>query len=100
MRRPAQPGFDNINLDFIFGLPHQAQAAWESTLDQALQLAPEHLSLYSLIVEPDTPLYHWVQLGKVDAPDDDLAADLYELAMAKLAGEGYLQYEVSNWARR
>ena len=62
-------------------------------------MAPEHLSLYSLIVEPNTPLYHWVQLGQVDAPDDDLAADLYELAMAKLADAGYLQYEVSNWAR-
>ena len=92
-------GFDNINLDFIFGLPHQAPEDWESTLDQALQLGPEHLSLYSLIVEPNTPLYHWVQVGKVDAPDDDLAADLYELAMAKLAGAGYTQYEVSNWAR-
>lgn len=92
-------GFDNINLDFIFGLPHQAHDAWENTLDQALQLTPEHLSLYSLIVEPDTPLHHWVQLGQVDAPDDDLAADLYELAIARLAEAGYLQYEVSNWAR-
>ena len=92
-------GFDNINLDFIFGLPHQAPDAWEDTLDQALRLAPEHLSLYSLIVEPDTPLFHWVQHGQVEAPDDDLAADLYELAIARLADAGYLQYEVSNWAR-
>jgi oxygen-independent coproporphyrinogen-3 oxidase len=92
-------GFDNINLDFIFGLPHQAPDDWENTLDQALQLAPEHLSLYSLIVEPDTPLYRWVQRGQVEAPDDDLAADLYELAIARLADAGYLQYEVSNWAR-
>ena len=57
------------------------------------------MSLYSLIVEPNTPLYHWVQLGQVEAPDDDLAADLYELAIARLADAGYLQYEVSNWAR-
>jgi oxygen-independent coproporphyrinogen III oxidase len=92
-------GFANINLDFIFGLPHQAIDDWENTLDQALQLGPEHLSLYSLIIEPDTPLHHWVQLGKIDAPDDDLAADLYELAIAKLATAGYVQYEVSNWAR-
>jgi oxygen-independent coproporphyrinogen-3 oxidase len=92
-------GFTNINLDFIFGLPHQAMDDWENTLDQALQLAPEHLSLYSLIVEPNTPLNRWVQVGQVDAPDDDLAADLYELAMAKLAEAGYVQYEVSNWAR-
>ncbi len=93
-------GFDNINLDFIFGLPHQAVSGWEETIEQALQLGPEHLSLYSLIVEPDTPLNHWVQIGQVDAPDDDLAADLYELAMARLETAGYIQYEVSNWARR
>jgi oxygen-independent coproporphyrinogen-3 oxidase len=91
-------GFTNINLDFIFGLPHQEPDAWGNTLARALELRPEHLSLYSLIVEPETPLNHWVQAGKVDAPDDDLAADLYELAMAKLSTAGYAQYEVSNWA--
>lgn len=92
--------FDNINLDFIFGLPHQESAAWADTLARALQLQPEHLSLYSLIVEPNTPLQHWVQTGAVDAPQDDLAADLYEEAMAALEPAGYIQYEVSNWARR
>lgn len=92
-------GFDNINLDFMFGLPDQALAAWDDTLTRALALAPEHLSLYSLIVEPDTPLHHWVETGKVPAPDDDLAADHYELAMTRLAA-GYVHYEVSNWSRR
>jgi oxygen-independent coproporphyrinogen-3 oxidase len=96
--RSAQ--FANINLDFIFGLPHQQPAAWADTLAQALRMEPEHLSLYSLIVEPDTPLHHWVNKGVVDAPEDDLAADLYEDAMAALAAAGYIQYEVSNWARR
>lgn len=94
-----QAGFANINLDFIFGLPHQTLDAWMRTLDEALALAPEHLSLYSLIVEPETPLHHWVESGRVEAPDDDLAADLYEMAMERLAAAGYLQYEVSNWAR-
>jgi len=94
-----QAGFDNINLDFIFGLPEQALDDWNDTLTQALALAPDHLSLYSLIVEPDTPLHTWVESGRVAAPDDDLAADLYELAMERLAAGGYLQYEVSNWAR-
>ncbi len=92
-------GFDNINLDFIFGLPHQAPAAWEATLAHALALAPEHLSLYSLIVEPNTPLQHWVATGRVDAPDDDEAAGLYETAMTRLAAAGYVHYEVSNWAK-
>lgn len=93
-------GFENINLDFIFGLPGQTEADWQVTLDQALALAPEHLSLYSLIVEPETPLFHWVANGRVAAPDDDIAATLYEMALAQLDDAGYLHYEVSNWARR
>ena len=95
-----QAGFANINLDFIFGLPGQQEADWQATLDQALALAPEHLSLYSLIVEPETPLFHWVESGRSAAPDEDMAATLYEMALAQLDARGYLQYEVSNWARR
>ena len=53
-------GFANINLDFMFGLPGQSVGAWNDTLKKALALAPRHLSLYSLIVEPETPLAHWV----------------------------------------
>ncbi|MCS6825770.1 MAG: radical SAM family heme chaperone HemW [Caldilinea sp.] len=93
-------GFDNINLDFIFGLPHQRAKAWSQTLEEALSLQPEHLSLYSLIVEPDTPFFHWVKSGKLAAPDEDLSAALYEMAMERLAEAGYLHYEISNWARR
>ena len=93
-------GFDNINLDFIFGLPGQTEASWCDTLERALALAPEHLSLYSLIVEPNTPLFHWVENGSVPEPDEDQAALHYERAMERLAAGGYIQYEVSNWARR
>lgn len=92
-------GFANINLDLIFGLPHQQPERWAHTLERALALAPDHLSLYSLIVEENTPLFHWVETGRVDAPDDDLAADLYEMAMRRLAAAGFAHYEVSNWAR-
>ena len=92
-------GFANVNLDFMFGLPRQSAEAWNDTLDKALDLAPRHLSLYSLIVEPDTPLAHWVQTGQTPAPDDDEAAALYETAMARLRTAGYEQYEVSNWVR-
>jgi oxygen-independent coproporphyrinogen-3 oxidase len=93
-------GFANINLDFIFGLPGQTESDWQATLDGALTLAPEHLSLYSLIVEPDTPLFHWVETGRSEAPDEDLAATLYEMALVQLSAAGYVHYEVSNWARR
>jgi len=92
-------GFANINLDFIFGLPKQSPLVWTATLEKAVALAPEHLSLYSLIVEPETPLFHWVESGRVPAPDDDLAGELYETAMRRLGEAGYVQYEVSNWVK-
>ena len=92
-------GFANINLDFIFGLPNQSPSVWAATLEKAIALAPEHLSLYSLIVEPETPLFHWVETGRVPAPDDDLAGELYETAMARLGEAGYVQYEISNWVK-
>jgi oxygen-independent coproporphyrinogen-3 oxidase len=94
-----QADFDNISMDFIFGLPHQLIEAWQDTLKQAMALDAEHLSLYSLIVEPETPLHHWVQTGQVDNPDADLAADHYELAIDTLGKAGYGHYEVSNWAK-
>lgn len=91
-------GFDNLNLDFIYGLPGQTPATWLHSLDRALALGPEHLSLYSLTVEPGTPLADHVRRGLAAAPDDDLAADLYLAAQEKLASHGYIQYEISNWA--
>ncbi len=94
-----EAGLDNINLDFMFGLPRQSPEAWKDSLNKALELAPRHLSLYSLIVEPETPLAHWVETGRTPAPDDDVAAEMYEIAMSRLREAGYEQYEVSNWVR-
>lgn len=91
-------GIARLNLDLIFGLPGQALASWERSLEAALALAPEHLSLYSLIVEEGTPLAAWVADGRVAAPDPDLAADHYTLARERLGAAGYVHYEVSNWA--
>lgn len=92
-------GFTNINLDLIFGLPGQRPSAWAQTLERALDLAPEHLSLYSLTVEEGTPLATWVAQGRVAPPDPDLAADLYDLACERLEQAGFHHYEISNWAR-
>jgi len=63
-------GFSSINLDFIFALPNQSLATWADTLERALALGPEHLSLYSLIVEEGTPLFSWVRDGRVTPADD------------------------------
>jgi oxygen-independent coproporphyrinogen-3 oxidase len=92
-------GFTNINLDFIFGLPGQDPSTWMRTLQRAIALGPEHLSLYSLTVEQGTPLADWVRRGRAPAPDDDLAADLYLASQDLLAAHGYAQYEISNWAK-
>ena len=95
-----QAGFDNLSLDLIFGLPGQSLERWQQSLDLALGLAPEHISLYSLIVEEGTPMFSWSARGLVDLPDNDRAADMYELAMSRLELAGYTQYEISNWAVR
>src|SRR6185437_8895684 len=94
-----QAGFDNLNLDFIFALPDQTQKQWIDTLERAITLAPDHLSLYSLIVEPETPLFDWVEAGTVMPASDDSAADMYLFAQERMAQAGYEQYEISNWAR-
>jgi oxygen-independent coproporphyrinogen-3 oxidase len=92
-------GFNNLNLDLIFGIPHQSLERWQWTLERALALRPEHLSLYALTLEHGTPLAHWVGRGLLPAPDADLAADMYSWADERLREEGYAQYEISNWAR-
>lgn len=94
-----QAGFTNLSLDLIYGLPDQSLSRWQASLEMALLLAPEHLSLYALTLEPETRLYEWVRRGLVGFPDDDVAADMYEWAMLRLAQAGYQQYEISNWAR-
>jgi len=94
-----QAGFDNLNLDLIYGIPNQRLSDWQNTLSAALQLEPEHLSLYSLIVEPGTPLAAQVESGRLPPPDDDLAADMMDLAAEVLSAAGFVQYEISNFAR-
>lgn len=93
-------GFDNINLDLIYGLPYQAIDSWEHNLSLVLGLAADHLSLYALSLEHGTPMYQWVSRGLMAEPEPDLAADMYELAAEMLENAGYTQYEISNWARR
>lgn len=93
-------GFDSLNLDLIFGIPYQTQEMWQETLERTLLLRPDHLSLYALTLEHGTPMQNWVNRGLLPAPDDDLAADMYEAASQRLMEAGFVQYEISNWARR
>ncbi len=94
-----QAGFENINLDLIFGLPEQSLQNWQGSLERAVELSPTHLSLYSLSLEHGTPMESWVKRGIVSQPDADAAAEMYEWADEFLDQNGFQQYEISNWAR-
>ena len=87
-----------VSLDLIYGTPGETLGDWSRSLDAALACEPDHVSAYALIVEPGTKLARQIRSGVVQEPDDDLEADMYELADARLGAAGYGWYEVSNWA--
>jgi oxygen-independent coproporphyrinogen-3 oxidase len=92
-------GFDNLNLDLIYGLPEQTMSTWQSTVKRILDLHPEHISAYALTLEHGTPFGRWSSKGLLPLPDPDLAADMYEWADETLEANGYINYEISNWAK-
>lgn len=93
-----QQGLD-VSLDLIYSTPGESLDDWRTSLDAALACEPDHVSAYSLIVEDGTAMGRMVARGELPAPDDDLAADMYELADQVLGDAGYSWYEVSNWSR-
>ena len=93
-------GFDNINLDLMYGLPGQTAAQWQDTLERAMALLPEHMSCYSLILEDGTPLAASVQAGTcAPLPDEDEMDEMDALTREMTREAGYAQYEVSNYAK-
>ncbi len=98
IRWARDAGFDQLSFDLISGLPLQTLDGWRENLRKALSFEPEHLSVYSLIVEEGTPLERQIASGGLPEPDEDLAADMYELTQDVLARAGYTQYEISSWA--
>ncbi len=93
-------GFDNLNLDLIYGLPEQTLASWQTTLQRIVDLHPEHISAYALTLEHGTPFGRWSSKGLLPLPDPDLAAEMYEYAEEFLEANGYVHYEISNWAKK
>ena len=92
-------GFENISFDLIAGLPRQTLDEWERNLDEALAMGPEHLSLYLLEIHESTPLAEQIRSERQPLPDEELAAEMYEMMLAKVAAAGYHQYEISNFAK-
>ena len=99
VRDAFRAGFENVSFDLIFSLPSQSLERWESNLQQAVALEPSHISCYSLIVEPDTPLYKMVESKQISPLPENVDAKMYETTIAFLRTHGYEQYEVSNFAR-
>src|SRR5690606_13320142 len=88
-----------VSLDLIYGAPGETLADWRTSLETALALGPDHVSAYALIVEEGTKLARQIRRGEYPEPDDDLEADMYELADDLMSAAGLEWYEVSNWAR-
>jgi oxygen-independent coproporphyrinogen-3 oxidase len=95
----AREHFPRISFDLIYARPEQTLKAWRAELSKALQLAPDHLSLYQLTFEPGTPFYTLMQAGKITPLDDDTGADLYEITQSLCQEAGLRAYEISNHAR-
>jgi len=99
LRLARDAGFDNVNLDLIFGLPGQSLSDWERTVRVALELAPEHLSVYGLTIEPKTVFAYRERRGELLIPDEETQAAMYEHSLDALESAGYRHYEISNYAK-
>jgi oxygen-independent coproporphyrinogen-3 oxidase len=92
-------GMANFSIDLISGLPHQTLDSWKAGLDEAIAIAPHHISVYDLSVEPGTPFDRYYEAGEPPLPTDEMTAQMYRLARQILAEAGYDRYEISNYAR-
>jgi len=94
-----QAGIENFSLDLMSGLPHQTVQDWEEALSEAIALQPQHLSIYDLIVEPQTAFSRYFIPGQAPLPSDSDTAKMYRIAQATLTASGYEHYEICNYAK-
>ncbi len=92
-------GFENISFDLIAGLPGQTLDDWQKNLDEAIAMEPEHISLYLLEIHEGTPLAEQLRSGRRPMPDEELAAEMYEVMVDRLSVADYAQYEISNFSK-
>lgn len=91
-------GISNISIDLMFGFPGETLDEWEDDITRALGLRVEHISAYSLMYEEGTPLFRWLQEGRVSEIDDELSLAMYERLVSRLTAAGYQHYEISNFS--
>jgi len=99
VRWAREAGFEQLSVDLIYGTPTESMADWRTSVEQAIELEPDHISAYALIVEPGTAFARKVSRGEVVMPEDDETADKYLLADELFSAAGLGWYELSNWAR-
>lgn len=92
-------GFTNINIDLMLGLPNQSIKDLKESIEKVISLQPEHISIYSLIVEEGTKLYKQIETGELQLPDEELERKMYWYTKSKLELAGYKHYEISNYAK-
>lgn len=92
-------GFNNINIDMMFGLPNQSVKDWTESLEEVAKLNPEHISAYSLIIEEGTPFYKLYNEDKLKLPSEEEEREMYKKCKDILIENGYHQYEISNYAK-
>ncbi len=95
-----EAGFDNVSLDLIYALPGQTMADWQHNLLAALRLEPEHISIYSLQLDNDSPWGRQCEKGLLAPADEDLEADMLAFSWQLMREKGFVQYEIANFARR
>jgi putative oxygen-independent coproporphyrinogen III oxidase len=98
LARVRETGFDNVGIDLIYGLPGQTLKEWQRTLETALSFRPEHLSCYQLTVEEGTPLARWQAAGRFQSLSEETEREFFLFTSAFLENQGYLHYEISNFA--
>ncbi|MBE6071799.1 MAG: oxygen-independent coproporphyrinogen III oxidase [Clostridium butyricum] len=94
-----QVGFENINVDLMFGLPNQSLEEWRNTLLEIAKLSPEHISAYSLIIEEGTCFYNLYNADKLNLPSEEIEREMYICTKEVLNKHGYNQYEISNYSK-
>ncbi|WP_449537035.1 radical SAM family heme chaperone HemW [Ferdinandcohnia sp. Marseille-Q9671] len=93
-------GFRNISVDLMYALPNQTLESFKESLDLGFSLDVEHVSAYSLIIEPKTVFYNLMRKGKLHLPSQENEAQMYELLLKEMAKHGFLQYEISNFSKK
>ena len=99
-RAVREAGFENVNTDLMFALPNQTMEDWQETVKNIVDLNPEHISAYSLILEEGTPFFDRYEKGELEPAEEELDREMYHWAVDYLAEMGYEQYEISNFAKK